>query len=356
MTQMTRSRGVVALLAAGFVLAACGAGATPTPAATQAPQSAAPTERVGPPPGQASSFVYAKTSAGLGDVPAFAALDVLRSKGYTIEQQEISESELLVEGVAANRFQFAEAANNPVLIAVEKGSNIKFVVDRNANEWGIITTANISSCEQLVASRVAIHSPGSVSGAMLKDWIKSECPDKFPEYQPLIIAGSQNRAAALLAGQIDASPVELRDAILLSKEGFKVLVDFATGLPKLNVTSIYTNGDWLAQNPDVAKDFIKELLLQHRRVNTEPGYLLEQYKKYFPEEVAQDPALAEEAVDEFIKRELFRNNGGLTTESMDYTAQFFGPDGTGDTTKLLTASDISDLSYLNAVLEEIGRK
>jgi hypothetical protein len=41
---------------------------------------------------------------------------------------------------------------------------------------------------------------------------------------------------------------------------------------------------------------------------------------------------------------------------MDYTAQFFGPDGTGDTTKLLTASDISDLSYLNAVLEEIGRK
>jgi len=311
---------------------------------------------VGPPPGQASSFVYAKTSAGLGDVPAFAALDVLRSQGYDIKVEEISESELLVEGVAANRFQFAEAANNPVLIAVEKGANIKFVVDRNANEWGIIVTADISTCEQLVAKRVAIHSPGSVSGAMLKDWIKSECPDKLADYQPLIIAGSQNRAAALLAGQIDASPVELRDAILLSKEGFKVLVDFATGLPKLNVTSVYSNGDWLAKNPDVARDFVRELIIQNRRANTEPGYLLEQYKKYFAEEVAQDPALAEEAVSEFIKRELFRNNGGLTAESMNYTAQFFGPNGTGATTRELTAAEISDLSFLQSVLAELGTK
>lgn len=355
-----RSRGIVALMALGFVVAACGTAASPSAAPTSPPTSgptaqASPTERVGPPPGQDASWVYAKTSSGLGDAPAFAAIDAMKAVGYDIEIVELAESELVTEGVASGRFAMGEAANNPVLIAIEQGANIKFLVDRNANEWGIIVTQEISTCDQLVDSRVAIHSPGSVSGAMLKDWINSECPERIPDYEPLIIAGSQNRAAALLAGQIDASPVELRDSILLSKEGFKLLVDFATGLPDLNVTSIYTNGDWLAANRDVATDFVRELVLQHRRINSEPGYLVSIYKQHFPEEVAEDPALAEEAAAGFIDRELFRNNGGLTAESMEYTSSFFGPDGTGATSKNFTADEISDLSILNAVLDELGR-
>jgi NitT/TauT family transport system substrate-binding protein len=343
-------------------VSACSSGASPSPsspAATGSPTAGAPsaeptpTERVGPPEGQEASWVYAKTSAGLGDAAAFAAIDALNERGYDIEVAELAESELVTEGVASGRFAFGEAANNPVLIAIEQGSNIRFIVDRNANEWGIITTDAITTCEQLVDSRVAIHSPGSVSGAMLRNWIQTTCPDKYAEYEPLIIAGSQNRAAALLAGQIDASPVELRDSILLGKEGFRLLADFSTDLPLLNATSIYANGDFISENPDVVYDFVKQLITIHRRVNSEDGYLLELYKQYFPEEVAENEDLAEEVVAEYIDRELFRNDGGLTEESMEYTAKFFGPDGTKDVSKNFTADEIADLSFLEQVLSEL---
>jgi NitT/TauT family transport system substrate-binding protein len=284
-----------------------------------------------------------------------AAVDALNERGYNIEIAELAESELVTEGVASGQFALGEGANNPALIAIEQGANVKFIVDRNANEWGIIAVSEVTTCSQLVDSRVAIHSLGSVSGAMLKNWISEECPDRLADYQPLIIAGSQNRAAALIAGQIDASPVELRDSIVLSKEGFQILADFSSGLPLLNASSVHANADWLEANPDVAYDFIKELITQNRRINAEDGYLFSIYERYFPDEVAEDPDLAKEVAAEYIKRELFRNNGGLTPESMEYTAEFFGPNGTGDVSKDFTADEISDLTLLNKVLDELGR-
>jgi hypothetical protein len=47
---------------------------------------------------------------------------------------------------------------------------------------------------------------------------------------------------------------------------------------------------------------------------------------------------------------------GLTPEVMDYTAAFFGANGTGDLKEEMSADDIADFSYLENVLERIGRE
>jgi ABC-type nitrate/sulfonate/bicarbonate transport system substrate-binding protein len=218
-----------------------------------------------------------------------------------------------------------------------------------------VTRAGIETCEQLVASRVAIHSPGSVSGAMIRDWIEQNCPGN--EFEPLIIAGSQNRSAALQAGEIDATPAELRDWIVLRETGgdaYNLLVNFAEDLPELHPTSMYGNTEWMEQNPDVVEDVIEAILLQNRRINSEEGYLLSLYERYLPDEAAADTAAT--VTDTYVEQGLFDNNGGLTPEIMEYTAAFFGPNGTGDLAEEMPADQTSDFSYLENVLERIGRE
>jgi NitT/TauT family transport system substrate-binding protein len=361
------SRAFAGLATLALVLGACTSGASQSPSAASpsAPASGDPASgepsastRVGPPEGQVSEFIVAETAVGIGSVAFKAAIEELNKQGYKIDTPVLDASELVSQGVASGQFQFGSGANSSALLAMEAGGAMKFIVDRNANEWTIVTTAAIDDCADLVASRVAIHSPGSVSGAMIRDWIANTCPDSLADFEPLIIAGSQNRAAALEAGQIDGTPAELRDWISLSSTGgdkYKILVNFTEDLPDLHPTSMYANTAFIEANPDVTKDLIREILLQHRRINSEDGYLLSLYQKYLPEEAA-DTELAKLVTDTYIEQHLFDNNGGLTPEAVEYTANFFGPNGTGDLKEEMPVDQISDLSLLEQVLDEIGRE
>jgi NitT/TauT family transport system substrate-binding protein len=326
-----------------------------SPAASTA-ASVAPSRKAGPPEGQADAITIGVTSIGTSTLPILAAADELRAAGYKVETPEIAESELVVQGVAQGQFQFGAAANNAVMAAMEKGAPIKFLVDRSLNEWMVYAINDIKDCSGLAGHKIAIHSPGSVSGAMLKDWMKNTCPEV--KFDPLIIEGSQNRLAAMLAGQIDATPMELADTIKLDQERpgeFHLLANFSEDLPDLHLTSVYTNDPWAKQNPDVVYDVVKAVVIQHRKIMEEDGYLLSLIKKYLPEE-AKDEALAKTVADAYIDREFFPLNGGLTKEAVEYTLKFFGPDGTASTSKLLTFEETTDLSYLEKVLDELGRR
>ena len=73
--------------------------------------------------------------------------------------------------------------------------------------------SGIKTPKDLDGKKLALHSEGAVSTAMVKNWVNTKCPGTKPNY--VIIAGSDNRLAAMLANQIEASPVELGDAVTL---------------------------------------------------------------------------------------------------------------------------------------------
>ena len=354
-------RSIATLITVLLVLAACQTGSSSSaaesePAESEAAGSEAPASEAAPSEAAVEPvpFTVGFTSIGLSSVPFLAALDTLRDQGFEIETPELAESELVTEGVAQNEFQFGSGANNSSMAAIEQGAEIKWIIDRTLNEWQVYAREGIETCEDLVGSRVAIHSPGSVSGAMLLDWVNNNCPeDVAASYEPLIIEGSQNRLAALLADQIDASPVEFGDAIILEEEGgFGRVVSFSADLPGLHPTSVYGNSQWMQDNPEVTQLLVKALLEQYRRINSEDGYLMQLIEEYLPVEAAGESAQA--IVDAYIEGGIFPDDGGLDQEAVEYTIGFFGPDGTGDVSVELSPDDVADLSYLEAALAELG--
>lgn len=351
------TRRTAILFSAVLVIAGCGEqGDGETPAAEAAGEASeegdAADERSGPPEGQASEFVVPISGLGLSTLPMLAAIDELRAEGYTIETPQLPGYELAAEGVAQGNFHFSAGVSGANLRAIEEGAPLKIIGSRIGNEFMIYAREGLETCEEIIESDFAIHSPASSSGAMARYWKDQNCPDAT--YEPLIIEGSQNRLAALVADQIDASPVDFRDALILDEEGgFERVVVFKDALPDLRSSTIAGNEDWMADNPDVTKDFLRELLLQHRRVNSEDGYLFSLVEEYLPEE-AEDETTAREITATYVEELLFDSNGGIDEAGLETTIAFYGPGGTGDIEAEFEVSDVADLSYLEAVLDEIG--
>jgi len=161
----------------------------------------------------AQSFTVGFTTPGIPSVGLIEAIETLRADGYDIETPKVAEPELLVEGLINGEFQFSSETTTAALLGAQLGGDIKVIADLTLNSWTLYGTSDIVECANLDGKRLAIHSEAGVSTALVRNYIEAECPEASPEY--LVIAGSPNRYAALLAGEINASPLELSDAIAL---------------------------------------------------------------------------------------------------------------------------------------------
>lgn len=345
------SRFFIAAAVGALIASACG-GAT-TPAASAAPASAAVAAAPTAVPFKGTkTFKVVFTSIGLSSTPMLAAIDALRKDGFTIDTPEIAESELALQGLAKGDFAFGSGTTSGVLAVAEKGAKIKILMDRLSSEWTVYATANIKTCADLDGKKLAIHSEGAVSSAMVRDYLNTNCPAAKPNF--LIVPGSDNRLAALLAGQIDASPLELSDAIALEAKGgakFVQVTNFAKTLPTVHPTTVYANGDFLTANPDSARALIKAILLEHRKIAGNAKYLEDITVKYFPK-IAKETLPA--AAKQYVDLKMFDVNGGLTPELVQASIDFFA--AAGSIKAGMKVSDVSDFSHLNLVLQEIGKK
>jgi NitT/TauT family transport system substrate-binding protein len=338
----------VLALAAVLVLAACStpASTATAPASEEASASAGASEA--PPDTGTKEFTIASTSFGLSSVPLLAALDAMREDGYVIEYPALTSPDLVAEGMIRNDFQFGVVGIAPASVAIQQGAPITNVMAQFANPWYMYAATDIEECADLQGRRLAIHSEQSTSAAFGFDWIDKECPGTEPEV--LIIAGSENRYAAMIAGEVDASAVEIGDAVALEEEAgdrFHQLVSFAETLPDILTTTYAVNTEFAAESPETVVALLTAVLEQHRMIDDDPAYfadLVEQYRPYI------SGVISDRAIE--LQGQLFQTDGGFTEEYVQATIQFL-TDATvieGD----LGVDDIADFSYLDQALQGLG--
>lgn len=351
------SRRAASLAVAGmFVVGACSSTPAATTAPTTAPATSAPATTApseAPPssdemPGT-KEFTVAFTSTGLSSAPFLAAIKALNDSGYTIKTEVIAESELVTQGVASGDFAFGSGANNALLAAVEKGANLKALMARVKNEWTLYARTDIADCAGLAGKRLAIHSEGAVSTAMVRNYINEICPGTEPLY--VTIEGSNNRVTAMLADQIDASPLELSDAINIDAtagDRYHQIASFANDLPDLQTTSIYVNGPFATENPGSVLALVKAVLDQHKQIEGNAAYLKGLAEEFVPDAI--NPDTIDAAAAKYVELGMFPADGGTTDANMDYTSEFFGPDGTGATDAKVPVIQFTDLHFLELAL------
>jgi NitT/TauT family transport system substrate-binding protein len=282
---------------------------------------------------------------GYSNVGVLAAADDLKEQGYDVEVVHLAQSELATQGVISGDFDIAAGAGIDGMVAIEKGSPLKIISERARNEYAMVSAEGIEDCDDMDGSRYGIHSHGGISTAMANAWLDQECPDITP--RELVIPGSDARAQAMQAGQLDLTVMELGDLIQLQRTDrieVNVLDTLAGVFPELKVALVYANSDYIAEHPDIVGDLVAAQVRAHQRIADEPGYLAGLFEEYLD---GVDPELAEAAADAYIEAEIFDPTGGrLDDESMTATVDFLLEEEA--LTKELTPDQLMDTSFLEA--------
>jgi ABC-type nitrate/sulfonate/bicarbonate transport system substrate-binding protein len=129
---------------------------------------------------------------------------------------------------------------------------------------------------------------------------------------------------------------------------FHALVYFNEAFPGITANSQFARREMADKYPDMVKDLIRAVLNARRRLQ-EPQVLAEEIEKRFELE----PVLARASADIYLEHELWDVNGRYTYELVQRNIEFL--ESTGTLEPGLKAEDIADLSFLNEVLDEIGR-
>jgi NitT/TauT family transport system substrate-binding protein len=287
------------------------------------------------------------SAADLGDLPSLMVEAQLTREGYDVRTTFYARAQLAVEAVARGHADVGMGSTRTYWAAIARGADVVTVMEQVANGWSLVARPEITTCAGLHGKRLALSSEGSLSAALSLAYVRRSCPGTEPRI--VIIAGSENRAAALLAGAVDASPVELAEAVRLGRKApgrIHTLVDFAATQPGLKTTGVHVNRAWAEKNPAAVEAYMGALLEVHRRARSDAAGLTAEARRRL--------AIDGPVVAAHLAAGVWDVNGGLTTKAVADTLEFFI--AAGSLPRGLTPQRVADLGPLERVLAGLGRR
>jgi NitT/TauT family transport system substrate-binding protein len=290
--------------------------------------------------------------AHMEHVPALLAGERLRAKGIELEPVFFAQEVLSVEAAIRGDTDMGTGASPGTLNAIQRGAPLKFFLTESRNPWTLAAKKEVARCEDLAGKRLALHSQGGISSALTQNWLKQRCPGATPAV--LIIPGSERRAAALLANQIDLTPLELPDAIHVDRAQpgqFHLLADFSKELPWLLGSIFYATPRTLSTRRDVLKAYTRELIQINRVAARDPDLIATVAPKYLYK--VQDQSLLPFLAKAHVEANVWPTDGGFTPQTVGRTMQFLVE--AGAIKPGLKAETVGDYSLIAEVLAELGK-
>lgn len=289
----------------------------------------------------------------INHVPAILAVEKMKEEGLDAEITNFAQAELAVAAMENKQIDISTGAFSTFLTAIQKGAPIVGLMTNRTNDWSVMATKDILTCEDIDGKRTAIHSEGGFSTALLKAYINENCPQIEPLY--LIVPGSQDRTSALLAGEIDVTPVKNFDAMRIAQLApgeYNRIADFASDLPDLLISGYWVRKEFLEQHPEYVTAFMRNTLEMIRQIYDDPTWFAEtvpQYKEIPEEEIHHLPV----HLETLMATESFPKNGGYSLEKLQKTIDFLVE--VGRIEPGITVNEAFDLESLEEILREIGR-
>jgi ABC-type nitrate/sulfonate/bicarbonate transport system substrate-binding protein len=343
---MSKHRLIVVALACAMV-AACVA--VPPPAPVSPGESARAEPTAVPRAGKLRlAFV---SPLDLRELPLLIALGDLEAQGYTVEKIGLANTSLVVEALVRGDADLAAANNQTTWAAIAKGAELRSIVQRSRSTISVVTRQELKTCADLGKLSVASSAPSNIVPTLLNLYVKQHCPGTELDF--LVISDQNSRVAALVAGAADAAILDAEYLLAVERQApgrFHVLIPLAQEYPQVEHNSIQARTAWLREQPDAARALLRAFLTANRRISANPDVLVEEAVK----RLEMDPAVAREVGEVLLRASLWDPNGGPTRESVQSTLDILA--GAGTLPASLKVDDVADLSYLNTVLDEIGRK
>jgi ABC-type nitrate/sulfonate/bicarbonate transport system substrate-binding protein len=321
-----------------LVLLTAGCSKSPRPEASAAPAARA-----------ARVQIEVSTTPDVGDIPRLMAIDAMRARGYRVDTRAFADTTGTILALERGDLDFANVQNITAWTAIQRGTPLLQVIDDSVDPTILAARSSVAGCPDLQARRIGVGNLDGGKTVLLNRYLQRRCPGTAPNL--LVVAGETNRLAGLLAGELDAAILDQDDLDGVAparRQDLKALVVFADEFPGVTLDSFFTRRELARTYPATVRDFLHDMLEARRRIQ-DPQRLAEELVS----RLGSTPDAAIKTAVSCIERRFWDLNGRYTPDAVQRDIDVM-VEATGRV-QGLHAGDVADLTFLDAVLGEIGR-
>jgi ABC-type nitrate/sulfonate/bicarbonate transport system substrate-binding protein len=326
-------------LTLALVVAGCGSSNTSQGAAPEASSDTTPTNSAS---GGASEGLQKIKYAPFNGVSGLAVRFGIE-KGFFKDEGldvELISTQNPIEALTSNAVDIADSATTNVIVAAGKGAPLKIVSSmfRTKGPFYLVAKPGIESIEDLKGKKVGAAALGSGLDVYTQTILKNHGLSKT---DVTYLANGVNDAAyaSLTSGQVDATIIHEPFASLAESEGKgKILAKGWDYLPTFHTGVLVSSDNFIKEHPDL----VEKLLSGYFKSQEYAKSHLDEYKKYFLENVKVDEAVADKA----FEREdvLWENNPDVDLQALQDTQEIQVELGFQD--KIYDVKNLLDLSFI----------
>ncbi len=259
-------------------------------------------------PAQADTIRIALAETPSEELAAFfVALDRARANGLDYEWTAFADEELAIQAVLSGQMDIG--FGTPYAAMQRAKAPIRIIFQLSKLRFFPVTTKKYEKLEDLNGEPILLHSRGGGTDS-IANVIEDKIGIQFGERS--YVPGSANRVAALLAGQAEATIIDLANKNRIMREhgdGFNVLEMFDVDASD---EALFANLDWIQANEDDVQIFVNALLGVWQDMNADPTVISRETDPNGP--IGQLPKEILDNLDAFyveaVEGGLYDPNGG----------------------------------------------
>jgi ABC-type nitrate/sulfonate/bicarbonate transport system substrate-binding protein len=280
------------------------------------------------------------------DLPSLVAHARLRARGVQVQPTFFSGPDVAVSALSNGTVDVMHGSMIGVWRAIGRGAPLRTVMQHAANPYRLIAVAGITDCAELNGRHLALPSESAVSTQLVRAFLKEECPDVATV--EFLLPESSSRAAAFLAGGVDAGGLELSSWLWLQRQApgrFAVLSDFAARWPNIRTTGVHVNTTFAQTHDRLVSEYLAAVMTANRDAIADAQLLVAAAREQMGRSEDWDAAARV-----YVDARSWPARGGLSRADVDETLRFFQTHSRLD--PQLTADAVADLHYLERALAD----
>lgn len=245
----------------------------------------------------------------------FVALDRAKAMGLEYEWTAFADEELAIQAILSGQMDIG--FGTPYSVMQRSKAPVRIIFQMSKLKFFPVTSKKYSKLEELNGEPIMLHSRGGGTDS-IANVIEDRLGIKFG--QRSYVPGSSNRVAALMAGQTDATIVDLSNKNKLMKlqgDKFNVLKMFEVDASD---EALFANLDWMKKNSESVDIFVKALVSVYRDMHKDPTMVKRETDPNGP--IGQLPKEVLDGLDGFFQEAVEGglydpNGGGMTAAKAD---------------------------------------
>jgi NitT/TauT family transport system substrate-binding protein len=271
--------------------------------------------------GVATSAQAEKLRIALAEPPSdelahiFVALDRAKKMGLEFEWTAFADEELAIQAILSGQMDIG--FGTPYSVMQRSKAPVRIIFQMSKLKFFPVSSKKYSKLKDLNGEPIMLHSRGGGTDS-IANVIEDRVGIKFGKRS--YVPGSSNRVAALIAGQTDATIVDLSNKNKLMKlqgDKFNVLPMFEVDASD---EALFANLDWMKKNSESVDIFVKALVSVYRDMHKDPTMVKRETDPNGP--IGQLPNEVLDELDGFFKEAVEGglydpNGGGMTAAKAD---------------------------------------